>query len=102
MKIKLLILLLIFIFTVSCNGTMTQLHEDLSTKLTDYTECPTSPVFNNKLQELAIDGKDYVAMTVEDFDTLDKYVVQLEVCTRKRLMDIVKRNEIIQDLIKGD
>ena len=41
-------------------------------------------------------------MTVEDFDTLDKYVVQLEVCTRKRLMDIVKRNEIIQDLLKGD
>ena len=100
MKIKLSILLLIFIFTVSCNGTMTQLQEDLSLKLTEYTECPTSPIFNNRLQELAIDGKEYVAMTVEDFDTLDKYVVQLEVCTRKRLMDIVKRNEIISDLIK--
>ena len=97
-KIKpILFSLVIAVFIVfGCKSIISEVQLDLSKKLAEYTECPKPPIFVSPL----IETQGSITMSKEDFGKLDKYVINLEVCSAKRLLDIIKRNEIIQDLLK--
>ncbi len=97
---KKLILILLMVSLVGCATTMSRIQEDLSKKLTDYTICPSMPIFQKPLQNITVGDQPYIAMSEPDFNKLDHYVTELEVCNAKRLLDIVYRNQIIQNLLK--
>lgn len=95
-----LIISLCFWIVFGCSTVMSRVQEDLSLRLTEYTQCPEQPVFKHKLQEIHIDAQLYFAVHEEDFDILEKYLLGLEKCSKERLLDIVSRNQIIQNLLK--
>lgn len=89
----------VFVVT-ACKTTMSNIQNDLSLRLTEYTQCPEQSLFKHPLLQLDIDNKRHFAIHEDDFDTLEKYILNLEDCSRKRLIDIVERNRIIQELLK--
>lgn len=98
---KFIILFLSILIIISCKTTMSVLQEDISAKLSDYTECPKSPEFKTPLKNFYYNNKNYIGIYEEDFNELDKYITALELCTSKRLMDIIERNSIITELLKN-
>ena len=94
-------LLLSFILIAGCKTLMSEVQEDVSNKLTQFTQCPEQIVFKHKLQEIKIDEQLHFAIHEEDFDYLEKYLLGLEDCSQKRLLDIIARNKIIQELLRN-
>lgn len=90
------LLSLLLILSLGCAAQMDQVMIDTLNRLDEYTTCPEKPLFGGPVHHVIIDGIPHHAITIKQWNALDKYILALQRCSAELVIDVISRNKIIE------